>query len=139
MAVVLATSLALAGVATAHTGLEQAVPAEGAQLTAAPAEVLLRFTGPVLGIERLQVRGPGGGDLVVERRRAVDGTTVGARLRRGGRGAYAVRWAVQGADGHTIEGEYSFAVSAPVNARAISRAASALIAAAVRLRADGPR
>ncbi len=139
-ALALAVLLALPGVAAAHTGLGRAAPADGARLPAPPAQVLLEFTGPVLALEDLEVSGPGGEALVVEGRRGLDGRSIDARLRQGGVGTYTVRWAVQGADGHAASGDYRFAVLATADTtRRLRRAAAALIGAAVRLRAAGPR
>ncbi|HYF08390.1 MAG TPA: copper resistance CopC family protein [Acetobacteraceae bacterium] len=105
--------LALPGPLRAHSELRGSVPAEGARLSASPAEIVLRFN------ERVQVttlrlldsagralplRRVGGADPAPEAR-AAPSVPLGA-------GAYRVEWRAISADGHPIGGALRFSVEA---------------------------
>lgn len=117
VAVAVVASLAVAGPVAAHVGLAAASPAENETVTTPLAEVRLEFSGPLTagGDHAIGVFGPGetrvdDGQTVEVSDRVVS-TPVGAPTEAG---AYSVRWLVIGADGHTIEGTYSFTYAGPV-------------------------
>lgn len=117
VAVTVVALLALAGPATAHVELGSASPAENETVTTPLTEVRLEFTGPLTpgGDHAVGVFGPGDvrvddGQTTETSERAIT-TGVGALPEAG---PYTVQWLVIGADGHVIEGIYTFAYEGPV-------------------------
>jgi copper transport protein len=110
-------ALALPGSAFAHATLLKTVPANGAVLAKAPAEVRVVFddvvrTGP--GIEAVR---NGGGSIVGGHARVAAERTLVVPLRSGlGDGAYSVRWSIISDDGHLESGVIAFAVGAGAKA-----------------------
>jgi methionine-rich copper-binding protein CopC len=110
---VLVAVLAAGAPAWAHNELRGVVPAKGAALTAAPAEVVLEFA------ERLNPRyttvavtGPDGGS-VADGRPRVDGKRAAQPLRAARDGTYTVVFRVVSLDGHPVQGRTTFTVRAP--------------------------
>ncbi|GAB7191420.1 hypothetical protein NUM3379_21270 [Kineococcus sp. NUM-3379] len=99
--------------AAAHDRLLSSDPADGAQLAAAPAAVVLTFSSEVLAVSpRVLVR-DGSGAAVADAAPAVDGARVSAALPPAlAAGTYTVDWRVASGDGHPVEGTFSFAVTA---------------------------
>src|SRR5438477_9937044 len=110
-----AALLGLAGPAGAHPSLVQASPEAGAVAPAAPHEVALSFSEPVVragsSVTLLQ---PDGGPVRLgplvrrgdsELAASVEGTLAPA--------VYAVRWSALGDDGHTVTGTFRFGVPRP--------------------------
>lgn len=105
-------TLAVAGAALAHTGVESSSPKAGAVLAKAPAKVTVTFAEEIRS-GKLSVRnasgkpvskGPGGKDPANVRRLRV-------ALERGlGAGRYTVRWSVTAADGDDQAGVFRFSV-----------------------------
>src|SRR3954468_22041553 len=115
-AVMLWTCVLLAGAhgtALAHATLVRAEPAAGAHLTACPARVLLVFSEPLEpSLARMSVAGGNG------RRVALapvgdphDVHAVTAPVECLPAGGYRVSWRVVSADGHPVEGNYTFDIS----------------------------
>ncbi|WP_236832504.1 copper resistance protein CopC [Blastococcus sp. KM273128] len=97
--------------ASAHATLVATMPADGARLDAAPAEVELEFTEPVsVGAGYVRVLGPDG-ERVDTGSPVEDGVTVVAPLRAGLPDAsYTVSYRVVSEDAHPISGAYAFVV-----------------------------
>lgn len=99
--------------AYAHGALARSTPASGDVLVAAPTELRLTFTEAVeLSVARLTLTGPDGivalapltfGDSVTTIIGAIRGPLVP--------GGYTVKWQVTGADGHPVQGEYTFSIA----------------------------
>lgn len=117
VAAALATTAAfvlLAAPASAHAVLEQSTPRPDSVLTAAPAQVTLRYDEPVtLLADSLRVYGPDG--------RRVDRGDVGhpaghrdeVRVSLGStapQGTYLVSWRVVSADSHPVSGAFTYSV-----------------------------
>ena len=101
--------LALSGPAAAHNALHGTSPSDGASVSAPPEEITLTFDDKVidLGIA-VGITGPGG-IAAVEGDPVVKGDTVTQSLAADlPAGAYDVVWRVTSADGHPIDGEFSF-------------------------------
>lgn len=107
--------------APAHVGVQRTAPAAGDTLDAAPEEVRIRFTGrveaalTVLTLRRdgahvaaggRMVEGSGGREYVLP---------LAAPLEPG---AYTVDWRTAGADGHPLQGSWTFTVRGPPGERA---------------------
>lgn len=107
--------VAVASPAWAHGKLLGSVPANGAQLDEAPAQVSLRFSEHVTlvrgGIRVLGADGrpvPGVGDAMVD---AAQPDMVRVPLPSGlGDGIYTLAWRVVSADSHPIQGVFAFSV-----------------------------
>ncbi|MEJ0042534.1 MAG: copper resistance CopC family protein [Rhizomicrobium sp.] len=110
---VLAAAIAAAALATpalAHTHMIDATPAPGANLAAAPAEIVMHFSGEME---------PSFSNIVVtdEKDHVVDagpsvasGTTMRVPLRSLKPGRYEVTWRAVSIDTHLSEGKYDFLV-----------------------------
>lgn len=118
-------AVALAGPAHAHNVLESTVPADGATVDTTPAEVVLRFDQPVLGLgAAVRVTGPDG-DMQTGAPESID-SAVRQALRPGSpAGRYTVAWRVTSSDGHPITGEFGFTSAAAGTASATASSATA--------------
>ena len=94
--------------AGAHTSLASSFPAEGEALEAGPPQVELDFAEDVSSVGlALVLTGPDGQLALGEP--AASGRPVTAPLAAAaGAGRYTLDWRVVSADGHTVEGEFSF-------------------------------
>ena len=119
-----ATSLGLAGPASAHDAAESTSPAQGASLAAPPEEVSVTFSNKPLGIgSSFSVKDAGGTEWADGSVQIVDNVAT-QKLRQGGpSGAYTVAWRVVGSDSHPIEGTFTFTVTAGAPGAAPSAAA----------------
>lgn len=106
--------VSLAPMLLAHQTLLRALPAEGAQLTVRPTQLQLVFREPLqAAFTRVSLLGPdnlpvGLGDVRIEGDSATRASlAITGALTAGG---YTVTWRTTGADGHTVEGRYSFTV-----------------------------
>ena len=111
MAVAGAAALLTATGAQAHAKLASATPAANAMLTAAPKQIVLKFT------ERLQSKFSGfalsrsGAAVPVKTIVGKDGVTVvGTPAKPLAAGTYTVAWHAVTKDTHRIEGTYTFMV-----------------------------
>lgn len=107
--------MVLAGAATpafAHDELVGALPADGAQVDALPAELALTFSGVLLdepGATEVVVTDAGGASLTGGDP-VLDGTKLTQPLTGSAEGTVTVIWRVVSSDGHPVSGEYSFTV-----------------------------
>jgi methionine-rich copper-binding protein CopC len=102
--------LAVASLAVAHVHLKQSVPAEGAVVKAAPAQIVLTFTEPAL-ITALTIQQDAGekhklGPLPGEAAATVTVPTPGLKP-----GKYVVTWRAVSPDRHVMSGQLHFTVS----------------------------
>lgn len=111
---VLLVSMLVPATAGAHASLEASTPADGALLDAAPEQVELRFSGPVVaGPGTVQVFAPGGAEL----QSGAPTPRKGARIvqatsptREREPGTYGVSYRVSSEDGHVVNGSFTFSV-----------------------------
>lgn len=104
--------LALPGLASAHSYMEQSVPAKDEAVTASPGQISMTFNTDIEKLSSFKLFNEAGeempvGDIAVNG--AVLSGTVTEPLANG---AYTVKWAIIGEDGHTVNGEYAFTVAA---------------------------
>ena len=94
--------------AWAHNALLGTTPADGAQVKMAPATVVLTFNEPAISTgTKVLVTGPDG-PVAVGAPALID-NTVQQELKPGlPAGEYTVEWRVTSADGHPINGSFSF-------------------------------
>ncbi|GAA1908229.1 hypothetical protein GCM10009737_06520 [Nocardioides lentus] len=105
--------------AAAHASLVSATPADGAVVDTPPSEVALTFSEEVRDPAFVSVSHDGQ-RVGADGRAEVDGATVSVPQTGTEAGAYTVAYRVVSADGHPIEGEYTFEVrnAAPSPSRA---------------------
>lgn len=109
---VVGMSLTGAGVASAHSHITHAEPADGAVVSVAPPQVSMTFNEKV-DDPQLRVTGPDGatysrGDV------QVDGRSISIGLAPlGPAGVYTTHFAVTSKDGHRIEGDRTFTLAPP--------------------------
>ena len=114
--IAVAAALALALVApsaTGHAFLDKASPPVGSSVTAAPAQVTLKFSERVEpAFSRVQVVDAAGQRVDKADARVVDdGNVLAVSLAPLPRGRYTVRWRVLSVDTHVTEGDYTFEVA----------------------------
>ncbi|HSJ10948.1 MAG TPA: copper resistance protein CopC [Longimicrobiales bacterium] len=104
--------MVLPAAARAHIELDASVPAARAVITAPPDALRLRFSGTVEArYTRLMLLAPDGAQVPLGAITFLDGsdrefTAAVPPLR--GSGTFTVRWRTAGADGHVLEGSYTF-------------------------------
>jgi len=110
--VVFIACLGRGAVVHAHARLERSVPASGAVLDEAPAQVVLRFNSDVeRKFSRFTLRLPDGGERELEAPRAGGMTReLAIPLGAAGPGDYQLAWSVVSRDGHRIAGTVRFTV-----------------------------
>ena len=108
VAAVLFTLYGTPQAAWAHNALLGTTPSDGAQVTVAPARVVLTFNEPAINTgTKVLVTGPDG--PVTEGDPRLIDNTVQQDLKPGlPAGEYVVEWRVTSADGHPINGSFSF-------------------------------
>lgn len=120
-------ALAVASPASAHAGLTASDPAEGATVSADLQRVTLTFTeAPLAGLDaglRIEVRDAAGadrstGDVVV------DGATMSKAVRLT-TGPHTLLWRYVSPDGHPIDGQVAFTVTAATAPTASASASGA--------------
>lgn len=103
--------------ASAHASLDATTPAQGSQLSVAPASVSLLFDQQVgVNAGSLRVLDPGGRDVDAgpPAHPAGNDRAVRVGLKPAlGRGSYTVSWRVVSADGHPVSGTFAFGVGVP--------------------------
>jgi methionine-rich copper-binding protein CopC len=105
----LALAALTAGPAYAHAMLEQANPAAGAVLSAAPKEIVLRFSEPLEGtFSTLTIKASDG--TVMPGAAHTSDRTMRATMKALAPGRYQVLWRVVSVDTHHSEGSYTFTV-----------------------------
>ena len=108
VACVLAAFLPAGGPAWAHAILVDTQPADGASLSVAPSEIVLRFNEPVSPVA-LRVLDAGGGDRAAALPRSQD-NEIRLALPALPDGGYIVSWRVVSADSHPIGGGFVFTI-----------------------------
>jgi copper resistance protein C len=131
LCLVAAGQVAGAAPAAAHDYLVSTTPASGAATDASPPQVSLTFNEAVnTRFSTVQVTGPSGG-LWQDGGPQVLGTTVTQRLRPlGPAGPYRVTWRVVSADGHPVDGAFSFTLRTAGSGTPASSAAQPVAPAA---------
>lgn len=99
--------------ALAHDSIISSDPADGAALTASPAQVALTFTDEIQAVGSQVVVADAAGTQVAAGAPAVVGTGATLPLPALADGAYTVTWRVVSSDGHPIDGTFTFSVADP--------------------------
>lgn len=109
-----AAGLLLLSAALAHSSKEGSLPEDGAQLTAAPEELAILFDEPAT-LTRVELIHSHDGTSEEARLSAPREASSESRLAAPdfGPGVYTVDWRALSADGHPVNGSFSFTVTAP--------------------------
>lgn len=114
---ILMLAIFTAGPASAHNALTNTDPEDGATLSEAPDEIILTFDDKVIEVGSLiSVIGPDGdelvdGDVVIDRNVVTQALVADLPA-----ADYEVLWRVTSADGHPIDGEFTFTTENAVSA-----------------------
>lgn len=102
------------GVAMAHSKLEIALPAQDATLAVSPERIELTFNTKIEKLSHFKIVNAAGEEMENDKIE-VEGMTMSGNVPAAlPNGIYTVKWAIIGADGHSVEGDYVFTVEAPV-------------------------
>ena len=113
LALTVAAMLGMASPALAHNVLISTDPGKGASLETAPTKITLTFDAPVQGgdINQVSVLGPGNTQWA-EGAVEINSNVITAPVRPlGPAGTYTVGYRILSADGHAVEGEYTFTLT----------------------------
>lgn len=99
--------------ALAHTGLESSSPQDGEIVKEDFQDITLSFETKVEQGSTFHITGSNGKSIPVENITLNDNEMVGSLLKPLGNGTYQTMFKIIGADGHQIEGQYSFSVDIP--------------------------
>jgi len=101
--------------AFAHSHLEGSNPADGEVITEALSEIVLDFDGEIEQGSFIDVTTADGQAVELQETAIVENTLTATVAEPFANGEYEVSWSIISADGHALEGEFSFAVDAPVS------------------------
>jgi copper resistance protein C len=107
--------MSIAQFASAHSFPEQENPAAGATLTAAPAQISIRYDAPIEKLfDSLQILDSTGQNKASgEPQVSADGHELSVPVAALNPGEYTVKWRVVCVDTHHTEGSYTFSVKNP--------------------------
>jgi methionine-rich copper-binding protein CopC len=98
--------------AFAHTGLEKSTP-QNQQVVSEVKEIVLEFESKVEKVSTFTVKSELG-EVIEVSNIQIDGNVMKGNVTKQLQdGAYTVHWKIVGADGHPIEGDFSFVVKNP--------------------------
>ena len=106
--------LAFINSALVHTGLESSTPQNGDVVNEELQQITLTFEGKVEQASKFELQNSTGKSIPVENTSISENQIVGNFANPLKNGEYLVNWKIIGADGHPIEGEFSFSVDVPV-------------------------
>ncbi|WP_147535971.1 copper resistance CopC family protein [Bacillus marasmi] len=101
--------------ALAHTGLESSVPQNGDIIKEELKQITMTFETKVEQGSIFELQTSIGEPVIVENIALSENQMVGTFSSPLKNGVYLVNWKIIGADGHPIEGEFSFSVDMPVS------------------------
>ncbi|MCM3715456.1 copper resistance protein CopC [Alkalihalobacillus oceani] len=96
--------------ALAHTSLDQSSPSDGDVLTHSPSDIFLEFNTRIEQGSKFQLFTSNNEEVVIEDIAIDDNILIGMIPSELQNGVYMVNWNIIGADGHPIEGTYSFTI-----------------------------
>lgn len=106
--------LALVNSAFAHTGLESSSPKNGDIITEELKQISLTFETKIEQGSTFELQNPNGETIPVENISLSENQMIGNLINPLENGDYQANWKIIGADGHPIEGDFSFSVNVPV-------------------------
>ncbi|HWK22711.1 MAG TPA: copper resistance protein CopC [Ureibacillus sp.] len=99
--------------ALAHTHIESTSPEDGELVTEELREITLNFEGKIEENSSFELNNGEGQSIPVENISVNEGVMTGTIAKPLENGEYQVKWSIIGADGHVMEGDYSFTVQLP--------------------------
>lgn len=116
LATVSATVLALtvSTTAFAHSNLGGSTPADGEVVTAPLEEIILNFDGKIEEGSYFDLQNTTGTNVDVEEFIIGEGTLTGTLVEALPNDEYTVNWSIISADGHPLEGTFSFTMNTPI-------------------------
>lgn len=112
-AILLAMSISTS--ALAHSHISGTNPADGEVVTEPLQEITLEFDGGIEQGSFIDLTTTSGEEIVVQDIIVGDGVLTGTLVEPLQNDVYLVNWSVISADGHPLEGEFSFTVEVPVS------------------------
>ncbi|PID03720.1 copper resistance protein CopC [Sporosarcina sp. P2] len=103
--------LAFSSVSYAHTGLTSSSPADREDVSEDVHEIVLEFNTKIETTSTVKVFNENKEEVVISNTQASDNVMTGGFMSPLDNGKYTVEWKIIGADGHPIQGTYSFTVS----------------------------
>lgn len=103
----------LNGHAFAHTGLESSSPQNGETISEEIQQILLTFETKIEQTSTIRLKSADGTEVPIKDITITDKQMVGNLETPLGHGDYQVLWNIIGADGHPIEGTFTFSVNKP--------------------------
>ena len=103
----------LNGHAFAHTGLESSSPQNGETISEEIQQIILTFETKIEQTSTIQLKSADGTEIPVKEITINDNQMVGNLEAPLDHGDYQVLWNIIGADGHPIEGTFTFNVNKP--------------------------
>ncbi|WP_338452664.1 copper resistance protein CopC [Niallia oryzisoli] len=97
--------------AFAHTHLESSSPEDGQVVTEELREITLNFEGKIEQGSKFELSNTQGQSMPVENISINEGKMIGSLATPLENGEYLVNWTIIGADGHPVDGEFSFTVN----------------------------
>ncbi len=99
---------------SAHTGLTSSSPANGEEVTVDVNEIVLEFNSKIESTSTVKVFNESKEEISVSDKQVNDNKMIGGFMSPLENGTYTVEWKIIGADGHPIQGTYSFMVNQEV-------------------------
>ena len=103
--------LAFSSVGYAHTGLTNSSPADGEDITEDVHEIELEFNTKIETTSTMKVFNDSKEEIIISNTQVSDNVMTGGFMSPLDNGTYTVEWKIIGADGHPIQGNYSFMVN----------------------------
>jgi copper resistance protein C len=107
-------AMCISTTAFAHSHLSGSNPADGDVITEPLSEIVLEFDGTIEQGSFMDVTTTDGKDVEIEELIIDDGTLTGTVAEPLPNGEFQVNWNIISADGHPLEGEFSFTVNTTV-------------------------
>ncbi|MER1985566.1 MAG: copper resistance protein CopC [Solibacillus sp.] len=107
-------ALTVSTTAFAHSHLGGSTPADGDIVTAPLEEIVLNFDGKIEQGSYFDLQNTTGTSVDVEEFIIGDGTLTGTFTEALPNDDYTVNWSIISADGHPLEGTFSFTMNAPI-------------------------
>ena len=106
--------LAFVNNALAHTGLESSSPQDGDIISEELQQITLTFETKIEQGSTFELQNLNGKTIPIENISVSENQIIGNFLNPLENGEYQVNWKIIGADGHPIDGEFSFSVNVPI-------------------------
>jgi copper resistance protein C len=100
---------------SAHSHMQGSTPADGDVVTEPLTEIVLEFDGQIEQGSFIDVTTAGGQEMDPQELIIGEGTLTGTYSEPLANDEYQVNWSIISADGHPLEGEFSFTVNAPAS------------------------